>query len=694
MFPTEAPYPIFSDLKGSPLDNGYLYFGEANKNPETDPIDIYWDAAGTIPAAQPVRTNGGYPARNGTPAKVYVAGDYSLTSRDKNGKFVYSSLSESFVNALASSSGASFIGILDAADLYTATTVEGALAEIASSVVYDIDNIAALKLYEGLYEGQQISLKGYYSDNDGGGDLFYWDSTSIETANDGTIVKVTAVTTGRWKRIYIGDIYPEWFGAKGDKVTDDTTAIQAALDLFATPLGGVVRLNPARKYVVTSLNIPVNVSLLGTSRLLNQDEGSVYGYDEWFGGLLFVSGTITMDHGSIVGQCAILETQLNGYTIPATDGAANALVAAFTGTAITITGTGTRTHDLLILGFDYAIVDSGNRHRVESVHFDCTNGITLGGGSDVSRVKDCHGWPYLTAELGLSISVNYRSGVAYLQQNNADSYLHFACYCFGYEVGFRTLGASGNVVQSPNYINCRADSGAIGASGTSIGFDIGAFTAYPELINPEAQGNDINFKNSTQGADIGGGERLNRTLVTGGKFLEAHDRFCVIDNGRVSFMGTTFGKGSTSTAVFDWNTADGGSIISCDFEEMYSASGAGLVFDPANTTVSANVKRFSNFQKTTIHADNRMRDTAASSEERGVAVSISPDANGEYLIPHNLGKTPVYAEAHIRGDITTTAVDVISVDGTNIKIRFWLKGSGADQTTGSYSVYWKVEDDD
>lgn len=85
------PFPIFTDSTGSPLESGYIYVGTVNLNPETNPIAVYWDIGLTIPAAQPIRTSGGYPARNGTPAALYVAvGECSILIRDKNGALVFS----------------------------------------------------------------------------------------------------------------------------------------------------------------------------------------------------------------------------------------------------------------------------------------------------------------------------------------------------------------------------------------------------------------------------------------------------------------------------------------------------------------------------------------------------------------------------------------------------------------------------
>ena len=78
-----APYPIFTDTDGSPLDDGYLYIGEVSKNPETNPISVYWDPDFKFPAAQPIRTNNGYPWRMGTPALLYADSQFSITIRNK-----------------------------------------------------------------------------------------------------------------------------------------------------------------------------------------------------------------------------------------------------------------------------------------------------------------------------------------------------------------------------------------------------------------------------------------------------------------------------------------------------------------------------------------------------------------------------------------------------------------------------------
>ena len=88
----QPTYPIFTETDGQPLEDGYIWIGQTNLDPQVNPINVYFDAALTIQAAQPIRTINGYPSRNGTPARLYVNSDYSIRVMNKNGSVVYSAL--------------------------------------------------------------------------------------------------------------------------------------------------------------------------------------------------------------------------------------------------------------------------------------------------------------------------------------------------------------------------------------------------------------------------------------------------------------------------------------------------------------------------------------------------------------------------------------------------------------------------
>lgn len=87
----ENGYPIFTDANGDPLDDGYIFIGEAGLNPISNPQTAYWDADLTIPAAN-IRTSGGYPVYNGSPSRLYVADNYSIVVQDKKKQTVYTLL--------------------------------------------------------------------------------------------------------------------------------------------------------------------------------------------------------------------------------------------------------------------------------------------------------------------------------------------------------------------------------------------------------------------------------------------------------------------------------------------------------------------------------------------------------------------------------------------------------------------------
>lgn len=72
------PIEQYFDTDGSPLANGYLYFGVPFGNPTTEPVNVYYDPEFTIPAAQPVRTVNGYPVRAGTATGLFASDDVSI----------------------------------------------------------------------------------------------------------------------------------------------------------------------------------------------------------------------------------------------------------------------------------------------------------------------------------------------------------------------------------------------------------------------------------------------------------------------------------------------------------------------------------------------------------------------------------------------------------------------------------------
>lgn len=119
-----------------------------------------------------------------------------------------------------------------------------------------LDTILLLKENPGTNPNDHCHVLGYTSPGDGGGGEFYWDSTSFEDDNGGTIFAITnSSSPGRWKRLYCGAIYPTWFGAKGNGSTDDTAILSDCMNNFSEiDLDG-------RNFKVTSITITHDTSI-------------------------------------------------------------------------------------------------------------------------------------------------------------------------------------------------------------------------------------------------------------------------------------------------------------------------------------------------------------------------------------------------------------------------------------------------
>jgi hypothetical protein len=83
-----------------------------------------------------------------------------------------------------------------------------------------------------------LTLLGYYGPGDGGGSEFYWDPSSNEPDDRGTIIiPASNPSTGRWKRLVEGPFLVKFFGAKGDGTRVHDGAMLAGSNIL-TSLSG------------------------------------------------------------------------------------------------------------------------------------------------------------------------------------------------------------------------------------------------------------------------------------------------------------------------------------------------------------------------------------------------------------------------------------------------------------------------
>jgi hypothetical protein len=101
-----------------------------------------------------------------------------------------------------------------------------------SGLFYVVENIAALRALTDYEDGATCLILGHTTRNDGGQGLFYFQSNSTSTDDNGTIARPSSnPALGRWIRFINGIIDARWFGAaqgSNDDIAFQSTLIAAA----------------------------------------------------------------------------------------------------------------------------------------------------------------------------------------------------------------------------------------------------------------------------------------------------------------------------------------------------------------------------------------------------------------------------------------------------------------------------------
>lgn len=155
-------------------------------------------------------------------------------------------------------------GTVDVTDVASAATTAAATA----ARVLQVANVAAMQALTGVANNAVIVTAGCITAGDGGGATFYYSASSSATTNLGAIFAATGMGTGRYLWNGTGDLNVRMFGALGDGITDDTAAIQAAINAAeAYLIGGLSTISsvlvPPGVYRVSSLEL-TNASIEGT----------------------------------------------------------------------------------------------------------------------------------------------------------------------------------------------------------------------------------------------------------------------------------------------------------------------------------------------------------------------------------------------------------------------------------------------
>jgi hypothetical protein len=317
------------------------------------------------------------------------------------------------------------------------------------------------------------------------------------------------------------------FGAKGDGTTDDTAAIQNALNSLGTA-GGTV-LIPAGKtpYIASNLNVPDNCKLVGAKSVRGRTFGAPNLNLLMPRLILARTATITLNDSSELENLCIIP---QNFTFSDT----RANVDLWTGTAVTL---GDNKADMvvrscLILGFNQAISTGANtrvdRPKITDVRIDCNNGIYLKNCYDVPYIDHVHGWPFTTLQSAAETnSAQLKRGGNFIQLDGTlnDWTKISDCFCYGYAVGFRATGAD-----SFTFVSCSADNPPGTADG-SIGFLVESTSLEGRLLGCQAAGVQTGIKIDT--TDTNG-----RVFINGTNVWETFTQAVQVIHGDVVITGS------------------------------------------------------------------------------------------------------------------------------------------------------------
>jgi len=597
----ESPFPSFNDTDGSPLNNGYVYVGSANLNPVTDPIPVYWDAALTQPAAQPIRTINGYLSRNGSPGRIYTNFiTYSFRVTNNKGEQVFSDLN---YTDPTSSAGSTYQQVI--------TAIAGqTVFNLSRTYVPGTNNLFVYRNGLRLIVGQDYNETGYSqvtltAGADNGDEFVFdigynYDSAASVDAQDVTykLPAIDSVFTNVEAKLS-ETVSVKDFGAVGDGVTDDTAAIQAALNSLGAAGGTVTLANDGRYLIDSNLTINKSVSLVGPHKFTGSPGNNASAPYASMGGafILNSSATITIQSGASLSGVLIYR---KGMTFPAPDS------SAYAGTAVTVGGDDASVQSCMILGFQKAVYSSGfQRPKLYDLQIDSQNGIEITACYDIPRIENVQCWPFATIAAAGTLARHHRSGSAFYLHDSVDGAMLSNCFSYGYLNGFYLKN-----VAIANASNCVADNTTL--------YNLSSGWRFEE---------NINGFNCSSGASYscGNGIVVNTAST---QFVPIHNFFLAghtynavaitLGHADVSYNYIT----TTPTAI---SIASGLSVVKFDFNTLATIS-TNFVYSSAASTTN-----------TRIGANNFIVDASTGSLASGTILSPGVTSADPLQIP-NLGE--------------------------------------------------------
>ena len=411
-----AGWQFFTN-SGVPLAGGLLYTYAAGT---TTPAATYTTSVGNVANTNPIVLD----SAGRTPAQIWLdsASSYKFILRDSTGVLIWTN------DNISGGTSASAVSYSPTGN-FTATTVQAALDELAAST-----------------------------------------GANIVKYNQGATGAVTRTVKSKLQdTVSVKD-----FGAVGDGTTDDTAAIQAAVDaLSQAGVGGVVRL-PAGTYKVTSsINItwPNGSDANTPAHITLQGDGADITYIYDFRPGTPTNGCITVNFSAVFGS-RFFTCEMGGFTLVKKVSATTYNIA--TNTYIIGTGTGLYMNSVPTLGSFNNIRIVGYNTSVQMI--DCL-GVTF------------NNLMMTTCDLGVVAGIVVNTEPTVLTFNNCSA---SACKSVGF-----LISGGGPVSFNQGLISDVGD-----MAGGSQGVAAGIFYGTSAFITTELTVNGVYFERNRGNADI------------------------------------------------------------------------------------------------------------------------------------------------------------------------------------------------
>jgi hypothetical protein len=360
-----------------------------------------------------------------------------------------------------------------------------------------------------------------------------------------------------------GIFFADDYATTHDKIVDDVTAIQNAVNAASAAGGGTVWIGPY-SYLIdgADLSVPQGVTLACSMWAgARPPSGNDFTAKKC---ALYLNPSHTIRLSGGLRNLYVLNKDL-----PALTDVRGALTAvnAFSGTAITISQRDSHTENVVVGGFATCWSSSGYpRPVVNNLFGDCTNGMVADNVHDVGKVTNLEFWPFITTNASWSVTSYAVSGAA---DNGA---------------GIYRLTVPANVVINGDTVWVKGVGGSLGANGkfTASVFDSTHIDLVGSSTAPTTTGNTTSGLTYVPVASVDNlviGQTVSGTNIPSGATIAAvwHYGSAISLDSAHAATGTatgttlTFGNGaytSGGAAVLSTTYRAGTGILVSNTEDM------------------------------------------------------------------------------------------------------------------------------